>query len=153
AVYWRTVAKINQQRLWMASRLEQIHAQRPELSFRQAREVAAAELTQQETVVFPHYSLLAGHDRFGRMPRAEDRKFQPLHRESCGFPSPVELLAQLGVRHWFAPLQAHAETDYSKRYCVEKTAVDLPTFSLGVLDRRPAGEHPVFDLSVEKPHS
>src|SRR5262249_12542429 len=148
AVYWRTVAHINQQRAWMSARLEELHAASPELSFRQARELAALGLAQRETVVFPHYSLLEGHDRFGRLPRMADRKFRPLHRESCGFPSPVELLEELGVRTWFAPLLARCETDHSKRYCVEKTAETLPTFTLRVLDRRPAGKHPVFDLSV-----
>jgi aconitase A len=152
-VYWRTVARINEQRLRMSTRLEELHRQRPELSFRQAREMAAAQLTQGETVVFPHYALLHGYDRFSRLPRPTDRRFRPLHRESCGFPSPVELLEQLGVRQWFAPLQARAESDQSKRYCVEKTSTTLPTFTLGALDRRPAGKRPVFDLAVEGPHT
>ncbi len=153
AVYWRTVAKINEQRLGMSSRLEELHALRPELSFSQAREVASAELSQRETIVFPHYSLLAGHDRFGRLPQPTDRSFRPLHRESCGFPSPLELFEELGVRDWFAPLLSREETDFGKRYCVEKTSQTLPTFSLRVLDRREAGEHAVFDLSVEGPHA
>src|SRR5205823_14113532 len=50
AVYWRTVARINQQRLWMAARVSEIHQLRPEISFRQARELAAAELTRREAV-------------------------------------------------------------------------------------------------------
>jgi hypothetical protein len=153
AVYWRTLDRINQQRRWMAVHLEQLHQEHPGLTFNQARELAAAELTQRETIVFPHYSLLAGHDRFDRLPKADGRKFYPIHRESCGFPAPVEVLEQLGVRNWFAPLQAHEETDYSKRYCVEKTAEALPTFSLAVLDRRPAGERRVYDLSVSGPHA
>jgi aconitase A len=153
AVYWRTVDRINRQRLWMAARLEELHRQCPELSFARAREMAAAELSRREAIVFPHYSLLRGHDRFGRLPRPEDRRFQPLHRESCGFPSPVELFAQLGVRDWFARLLPHAEAEYAKRYCVEKTAATLPTLALQVLDRRPAGERPVFDLSVQDLHA
>jgi aconitate hydratase len=76
-----------------------------------------------------------------------------LHRESCGFPSPPELFEQMGVRDWFAPLQSRDETDYTKRYCVEKTSETLPAFTLGVLDRRTAGKRAVFDLSVEGPHS
>ncbi len=153
AVYWRTVAKINKQRLWMSLRLQELRRVRPELSFSKARKLAAAELTQRETIVFPHYSLLEGHDRFDRLPQPEDRTFRPLHRDSCGFPSPVEVLEQLGVRDWFAPLLAREETDYSKRYCVEKTSETLPTMTLRVLDRRPAGKHPVFDLSVEGLHA
>src|SRR5262249_51732378 len=124
-----------------------------ELSFRQTRQLAAVGLAERETVVFPHYSLLEGHDRFGRLPQPINRKFKPLHRDSCGFPSPVKLFEELGVRDWFAPLLSRTETDSPKRYCVEKTSETLPTFTLRVLDRRPAGNHPVFDLSVDGPHA
>ncbi len=153
AAYWRTVDTINRQRLWMAARLEQLQRERPDLSFSRARAVAAAELKQREAVVFPHYSLLEGHDRFTRLPGPETRRFRPLHRDSCGFPSPIELLRQLGVRDWFAPLLPRAEADFSKRYCVEKSATTLPTFALQVLDRRPAGRREVFDLSVNDLHT
>src|SRR5262249_38949097 len=110
-------------------------------------------LRQRETIVFPHYSLLEGHDRFTRLPKPEDRRFRPLHRGSCGFPSPVEVLTQLGTRDWFALLLAHTETDYSKRYCVEKDSTTLPAFTLQVLDRRPAGPRAVFDLAVDRLHA
>ena len=53
AVYWRTVAKINDQRLAMSARVQELHQQRPELTFRHARGLAATELAQRETVVFP----------------------------------------------------------------------------------------------------
>jgi len=153
AVYWRTVNKINEQRLWMSAHLEGLHQERPELSFSQARQVAALELTQREAAIFPHYSLLAGHDRFSRLPQPTDRKFKPLHRESCDFPSPVELFKQLGVRDWFAQLRPRDETDYSKRYCVEKNSMTLPTLTLKVLDRRATGQRTVFDLAVNDLHS
>src|SRR5712692_2176372 len=48
AVYWRTVDRIHQQRLWMSDRLEALHHERPELSFHQARAVAATELMERE---------------------------------------------------------------------------------------------------------
>jgi aconitase A len=153
AVYWRTVDKIHEQRQWMASRISEIHAEYPELSFNKAREMAADELKEREAVVFPHYSLLEGHDRFSRLPEPSGRKFRPLHRDTAGFPSVVELFEQLGVRDWFAPLQARSESDASKRYCVEKASLTLPAFSLQVLDRKPAGRHPVFDLTVKDLHA
>ncbi|HSD75700.1 MAG TPA: aconitase family protein, partial [Steroidobacteraceae bacterium] len=102
AVYWRTVDTINRQRLWMADRLEELHKWRYDLSFSRSRCMAAAELTEQETPVFPHYSLLEGLDRFARLPKPTDRRFRPLHRRSCDFPTPAELLEQMGVRSWFA---------------------------------------------------
>jgi aconitase A len=153
AVYWRTVDRIHHQRLWMSVRLEELHRERPQLTFHQARELAASELKRREAIVFPHYSLLEGHDRFTRLPKPENRQFRPLHRDSCGFPSPVEVLTQLGVRDWFAPLRSREETDYSKRYCVEKTSTTLPTFTLQVLECRSAGKHEVFDLAVNNLHA
>jgi aconitase A len=153
AVYWRTVDGINRQRLWMSSRMEELHKENPDLSFNQAREVAAEELRRRETIIFPHYSLLEGCDRFSRLPKPTDRKFHPLHRESCDFPSPVELFKQLGVRSWFARLGARDETDYSKRYCVEKDSLTLPSLTLGVLDRREIGKREVFDLAVNDLHA
>ncbi len=97
AVYWRLVTEIHTQRLWMASRLPELHQSQPELSCSQARQTVALMLLDREAedpllpVVSPHYALLEGYDRFSRLPKAADRKFQPLHRESCDFPSPVEL--------------------------------------------------------------
>jgi len=124
-----------------------------DLSFHKTRRLAAAELAQRETPVFPHYSLLEGHDRFQRLPNTKILKFKPLHRDSCGFPSPVELLRQIGVRDWFAALLPRDITDYSKRYCVEKDSLTLPTFSLQVIDRRAAGKRTVFDLAVNDLHA
>ncbi len=153
AVYWRTIATIDQQRLWMSDHLDELHESRDELSFSQARQMVAAELTQRETVIFPHYALLEGHDRFSRLPQATARTFQPLHRQSCGFPSPVEMLRQVGAREWFAPLRSRAEADSAKRYCVEKEALTLPTLALQVIDRQSVGKRAVFDLAVDDMHA
>ncbi|MCY7376697.1 MAG: hypothetical protein LH472_12125, partial [Pyrinomonadaceae bacterium] len=152
AVYWRTTNAINRQRLWMANRLQKAHQTSPALSFARAHGLAAAELGQSETPVFPHYSLLEGHDRFTRLPQTEARRFQPLHRVSCGFPSPVELFRQIGVREWFAPLEERGKNT-AKRYCAEKESLTLPTFALQIIDRRPAGRRRVFDLSVKDVHA
>jgi hypothetical protein len=153
AVYWRTIDTINRQRLWMSARLTELHAERPTLSFRAAREIAAAELEQREPVIFRHYSTLNGSERFSRLPSPDDRTFRPLHRDSCDFPSPVEVLREMGVRDWFARLQPRESADFTKRYCVEKESLTLPTFSLSVLERRDAGERETFDLSVDDLHA
>jgi aconitase A len=152
-VYWRTVDRIDRQRLWMSARLEELHQADYALSFSRARKMAAVELMEREAVVSPHDALLEGHDRFSRLPQATARKFQPLHRDSCAFPSPAELFRQLGVREWFAPLRSRADTETSKRYCVEKDARTLPTLALQVMERRPAGKRQVFDLAVDDLHA
>jgi aconitase A len=152
AVYWRSIDTINRQRLWMADRLEELHRNDAALSFSKTRAVAAAELTARETALFPHYSLLEGHDRFERLPRAESRSFRPLHRESCDFPSPAALFEQMGVRAWFAAEPA-AEVEDPKHYCARKDAPALPCFTLAVTDRRNAGRRAVFDLAVDTLHA
>jgi aconitate hydratase 1 len=153
AVYWRLVNRIHQQRLWMSARLEELHQANYELSFSRARKIAAVELMEREAVVSPHYALLQGHDRFSRLPQSTARKFQPLHRDSCDFPSPVELFSKIGAREWFASLRSHADGATSKRYCIEKEARTLPTLALQVVERRPAGRRAVFDLAVNDLHA
>jgi len=148
AVYWRTIDTINRQRLWMADRLEELRE--AALSFSQTRALAAAELTAAEVPVFPHYSLLEGHDRFDRLPRGG---FRPLHRDSCNFPTPLELFRQMGVAHWFTDSPPPHVVEEPKRYCVDKEAMALPTFSLRVIGRRPAGRRAVYDLAVDDIHA
>src|SRR6266699_500928 len=153
AVYWRLVNQIHRQRLWMSARLEGLHQADYELSFPRARKTAAVELMEREAVVSPHYALLEGHDRFSRLPQSTARKFQPLHRDSCDFQSPIELFSKIGVREWFAPLRSRADAETSKRYCIEKEARTLPTFALQVVERRSAGRRAVFDLAVNDLHA
>jgi aconitase A len=148
AVYWRTAAAINRQRLWMADRLEVLHRSAVGQSFSQSRAIAASELIQRETPVFPHYSLLEGHDRFTRLPVATGRPFRPFHRKTCNFPSPASLFTQLGVRHWFGAVGASESANQTKRYCLDKLSPKLPGLSLRVVDRRSAGRRRVFDIAV-----
>jgi 3-isopropylmalate dehydratase small subunit len=153
AVYWRTVDTINRQRLWMADRIEALH-QNYSFSFQQTRRVAAAGLMTYETALFPHYSLLEGHDRFDRLPGTDShQRFKPMHRESCDFPTPAGLLRQIGARDWFARLQAREESNGGKRYWLDKEALTLPTLQLQVTDIRPAGVRPVFDIAVNDLHA
>jgi aconitase A len=151
AAYWRTLDKIEAHRLWMAERLEETRAANPSLSFSRARASAAAALMERETAVFPHYSLLEGHDRFDRLPRRSSRRFKPLHRESCGFPSPGGMFQMMRVQDFFG--RGEGESASAKRYCVDKESLTLPAMSLQVVDRRPAGARRVFDLSVEGVHA
>ncbi|MBV8404543.1 MAG: hypothetical protein JO203_10155 [Gammaproteobacteria bacterium] len=154
AVYWRTIDTINRQRLWMADRIEALN-ENYAFSFQQTRRIAASELMLLETVPFPHYALLEGHDRFDRLPGSgNQRTFRPLHRGRCDFPSPAQLMREIGARDWFAPLSARdSNAPQTRRYCVPKEALALPTLSLQVADIRPAGTHKVFDLAVDELHA
>jgi aconitase A len=153
AVYWRMVHRIQDQRVWMGRCLEALHAEEPALTFSKARLVAAGELMERETPVFAHASLMEGHDRFTRLPRATGRPFRPLHRDTSGFPSPIELFTEMGVRDWFAPLEARDVASHARRYCAGKDDPTLPSFSLAVVDRRPAGPRRVHDIAVDDLHA
>jgi aconitase A len=152
AVYWRTVRRVQEQRVWMAEQIGVLHQADRTASFNQVRRQAATALLEREVPVFAHYSLLEGHDRFDRLPGRSAFAFKPLHRDSCGFPSPVDVMRQIGARNWFAALDPRGKTT-AKRYCIDKETVQLPTLSLGVLDRRSAGPREVYDLSVQGVHA
>ena len=151
AVYWRTIASIGRQRAWMKERLTALHGERPDLSFASARATAATELGALEVPVHRHYSTLEGHDRFDRLD--PETTFKPMHRSTAKFPSPTRLLSEIGAREWFSALEPRAVADHKKKYSVGKDAATLPTFSLTVIDRRDAGVHEVFDISVDGIHS
>src|SRR5262249_20652172 len=136
AVYWHTIENIHQQRPWPSDCLEELPIAHHAVPFSLARQTGATQLLERETAVFPHYSLLEGHDRFTPLPQATAREFQPLHQESSGFPSPVELLTQIGAREWFAPLSSRADGAAAQRYCVEQESLTLPALALQVIDRR-----------------
>jgi aconitase A len=158
AAYWRLVEGIQGQRLWMADRIKELHQEQPLLSFSRARQAVATSMVSHPVdeslapVVSPRYALLEGYDRFSRLPKTTDRRFRPLHGKSNGFPTPVKFLKELGVREWFSSLQRRAKSS-PRKYCVEKEAETLPTLSLRVVDRRPAGQRQVYDLAVDDLHS
>jgi aconitase A len=159
AVYWRLVSAIQKQRLWMSSHLRELHREYPELSFSKVRQIVAASLSGHEAevslppIVLPHYALLEGYDRFPRLPKDDGHGFRPLHRESCSFPSPVALFKELGVGEWFASPRPYNDANQRRQYYVEKEAKALPTFSLEVLARRPAGKRRVYDLTIDRLHA
>src|SRR5437870_11096765 len=59
----------------------------------------------------------------------------------------------MGLRDWFARLQSRDTSDGSKRYCVAKDSLTLPSFALHVTDLRAAGKRAVFDLAVNDLHA
>ena len=157
AAYWRLLDGINKQRLWMAANIREAKASQPAMSFSQARRAVAVSLLGHEEeaslppVVSPHYALLSGSDRLSRLPLATDRRFKPLHRVSCGFPSPSRLFREMGVLEWFrGPMQD--ESGGARRHPVEES-LSAPAMSLKVVGRKDVGERRVYDLSVGDIHA
>jgi aconitase A len=152
AAYWRMVDTIGAQRDWMMGRLARLHADSPELTFAGVRRIAADELERREAIAFEHYSTLQGNTHFSRL-TPPTSGFRPLHRRSAGFPSTTEFLSEIGARSFFSELMPGRDGSNAKRYAVEKESMSLPTLSLRLIDRRPAGMHEVFDASVDEVNS
>ncbi len=148
AVYWRTVATLRRQRLAIDTGLAAVHRQVPQMPFVDARELVAAAVQISESIPFPKSALISGLNSHSQVANSA-RRFRTSHKKGSGFPLPVEVLSDIGARDWFALLQARDVANFRKRYCVDKDALTLPTFTLRVVERRPAGEREVFDLSVD----
>jgi hypothetical protein len=153
AVYWRTLETLGRQRRDFAVRLAAARLEQPRITFTRARELVAASVRESESVVFPNEALFSGFSGFATLPTATTRSFRPFHRDGSGFPRVVDIFNEIGTRDWFSSLQPRSTASSRKRYCVEKESLTLPTFSLRVVDRRPAGEHEVFDLSIDDLHA
>jgi DNA-directed RNA polymerase II subunit RPB2 len=85
---------------------------------------------------------------------------------SKSFPTAEEYLKEIGALNWFLNdepnhivddcLENEDETDETQMescYGVNRECEGLPTMELKVIDIRPAGVHPVYDIEVEKTHS
>ena len=141
--------------LWMSARLEELHQADADLSFSRAREVAAVELMEREPWSWsPHYALLAGHDRFSRLPQATARKFQPLHRESCRLPLARRAVPADG-RAGVVCAAALACGDGRRQALLrrERRAGRYRHSSFRCWSGGPAGNAPVFDLAVDDLHA
>ena len=156
AVYWRTIDTINEQRLWMADRLEELHQEQPELLLPSVR----ARLRRQSCTAARAGGvpalLAAGRARPLRpVAAASTRKFQPLHRESLRLSLAGRAVHAHGVRRLVrAPRWARARGRQPKRYCVEKDRADPPDASrCRCSTAGAAGQRAVFDLAVNDLHA
>ncbi len=153
AVYWRTLEALRDQRRAIALRITELREEQPRLVFAQARTAAVQAVADSVPVKFSQAALSNGMKGFNTLDAAATGRFVPFHRDGLGFPMAVEILNEVGARDWFSPLRPRAEGDFRKRYIVAKHATTVPTLSLRLVERRPAGQREVFDLSVDDTHA
>jgi intein/homing endonuclease len=83
---------------------------------------------------------------------------------SNSFPTAEEYLKSIGALDWFLndtdttninkdDLNDSEELTHSSCYGVNRECDGLPTMNLKVIDIRPAGVHPVYDIQVDETHS
>ena len=72
------------------------------------------------------------------------------------FPNAEKYLREVGALEWFSEIksnESHEKNITTPRYGVNRINNSLPTMNLKVIDIRPVGIHPVYDIEVENTHN
>ena len=127
---------------------------------------AVKDLNKTETLLHP-YAIPSTHDINDHLVKGTSfGKFR-----GKGFPNAEEYLKDIGALDWFlqdAPIKQEESgdsspcddtilleglTNLSVSYGVNRKCEGLPTMNLRVIDIRPAGVHPVYDIQVDETHT
>jgi DNA-directed RNA polymerase beta subunit len=128
---------------------------------------AIKDLNKTEALIHP-YAIPSTHDITDHLVKGTSfGKFR-----GKGFPNAEEYLKDIGALDWFlqdeevdkSPSESPTEsqqcddieeglTNLSVSYGVNRKSEGLPTMNLRVIDIRPAGVHPVYDIQVDDTHT
>ena len=180
AAFWRMKQIVKAQRLEVAERalargVAAGGAHRgPIPVWKTAVAEAYAEVAAAQPIVSPHYASFAGTAHVSRQAlrmaiagakgtRRDIKGLRRTHRRvlaapasrsgvDTGVPSLIAFLDEIGATGWFNAHHGRGKK-YSIQYATSQETTVEPTFSLAVTDVRDAGEHVVYDLTVDKLHS
>jgi DNA-directed RNA polymerase beta subunit/intein/homing endonuclease len=109
---------------------------------KQAIEQAVKELIKLEPLVHS-YAIPTTHDITDNLIKGTTfGKFTSKH-----FPTAEQYLAEIGALDWFV------DNKDTLCYGINRECIGLPTMNLKIIDIRPAGVHPVYDIEVDNTHS
>ena len=122
---------------------------------------AVKELTEKEALLH-EYAIPSTHDINDHL--VKGTKFGNFRGK--GFPNAEEYLKDIGALDWFLQ-EKPAKPDINEEsgesppcedstpvsYGVDRKCEGLPTMNLRVIDIRPAGVHPVYDIQVDETHT
>jgi len=114
---------------------------------KKAIEKAVEELKKIEPIIH-EYAIPTAHDITDHL--VKGTKFGKFTSKS--FPTAEEYLKEIGAYRWFLESSIDCGKEISC-YGVDRTYEGLPTMNLKVIDIRPAGVHPVYDIEVDETHS
>jgi intein/homing endonuclease len=149
--YKRLKNEVTRQHNWLVNRVDEItsfkkiKSEEPNkiVPTKKAIEQAVAELKLVEPLIH-EYAIPSTHDITDHLIKGTQfGKFT-----SKSFPTAEEYLTEIGALDWFLE-----EGDSNSCYGVNRECEGLPTMNLRVIDIRPAGVHPVYDIEVDKTHS
>jgi DNA-directed RNA polymerase II subunit RPB2 len=175
--YKRLRTEVSRQHNWLVSRVDELtkfsetkkNTPNKIVHTKKAIQQAVEELKQMEPLVH-EYAIPSTHDLTDHLIKGTTfGKFT-----SKSFPTAEEYLKEIGAYDWFInddiasinpdeveddeqefideELYVQQECDTSC-YGVNRECEGLPTMNLKVIDIRPAGVHPVYDIEVENTHS
>jgi len=140
--YRRLRDTVARQHNWMTDRVNELtHFQEKKrenpnakIQTKKAIQQAAKDLQEQEPILH-EYAIPTVHDITDHLIKGtEFGKFA-----SKSFPTPEQFFEQIGALSWF-------EDDFT-------ITNELPTMTLRVIDIRPIGKHPVYDIQVDGTHN
>ena len=140
--YRRLRETVVRQHNWMVDRVneltdfQKIKKENPnaKIQTKKAIQKAVEELQQKEPIVHP-YAIPSVHDITDHLIKGtEFGKFT-----SKDFPTAEQFFEQIGALSWF-----------DDKFTITH---ELPTMTLKVIDIRPIGKHPVYDIQVENTHN
>ena len=161
--YKRLRNEVTRQHIWIVQKVDElthfseIKKENPckIVHTKQAIEQAVKELQLVEPLIHS-YAIPSTHDITDHL--VKGTKFGKFANKS--FPTAEEYLREIGALDWFLQeeRQISEEEDVedqgaSSCYGVSRECDGLPTMNLKVIDIRPAGVHPVYDIEVDKTHS
>jgi len=126
---------------------------------KKAIEKAVKELTEKEALIH-EYAIPSTHDITDHL--VKGTKFGNFRGK--GFPNAEEYLKDIGALDWFLQ-DEHVKPEINDEsppcktdteqvsYGVDRKCEGLPTMNLRVIDIRPAGVHPVYDIQVDDTHT
>jgi intein/homing endonuclease len=140
--YRRLRDTVARQHNWMTERVNELTCfqekkrENPnaKIQTKKAIEQAAKDLQEKEPILHP-YAIPSVHDITDHLIKGTGfGKFA-----SKSFPTPEQFFEQIGALSWF-------EDDFT-------ITNELPTMTLKVIDIRPIGKHPVYDIQVDGTHN
>jgi hypothetical protein len=167
--YKRLRNEVTRQHNWIVQKVDEltkfseIKKEHPDkiVPTKKAIEQAVKELELTEPLIH-HYAIPSTHDITDHL--VKGTKFGKFTSKS--FPTAEDYLKEIGALDWFLnddickpvfdeDLEENLEEESPENSCygVNRECNGLPTMELKVIDIRPAGVHPVYDIEVENTHS
>ena len=156
--YQRFREETTRQKMWIINRVDEmlnfkaLKSENPKknIQSKEALEKAINELKEKEVIIH-ECAIPNNHDLIEVLCNGrQGKKFS-----SKKFPTAEEFIKSIGASEWFNDKKSRSaiKDETPGSYSIERDTKALPTMNLKIIDIRPDGVHPVYDIEVDKTHS